>query len=151
MCGKHSVFKLFFFFSPSSSDIHGLHVRHCYQLTAATRMIPPSSPQEYLKCDYERAKITMSALVIKMSSGGDNMSCNVKTLLTEHATFLQSCLIRYRERHLMSDVMSAATLLCLNRRQLLICHSAFFNRGGERRKIYINQKVFCIHFQLSNN
>lgn len=85
------------FFFPSSSDSYSLHVRYCYQLTAAAQMIPPSSPQEYLKCDYERAKITLSASVIKMSNTVDNMSCNFKTLLTEHATFLKSYLIRNNE------------------------------------------------------
>lgn len=67
------------------------------------RMIPPSSPQDHLKCDYERAEITMSALVIKTSSTLDNVSCNVKTLPTEHAKFSKSYLIRYHERHLMND------------------------------------------------
>lgn len=107
VCGKHSVFEcFFFFFSPSSSDSYSLHVTHRYRLTAATQMIPPSPPQEYLKCDYERAEIKMSALVIKMSRAADNMSRNVKTLLAEHAAFLKSYLIRYRERLLMNYLMS---------------------------------------------
>lgn len=48
----------------------------------------------------------MSALVIKMSRAADNMSRYVKTLLAEHAAFLKSYLIRYRERLLMNYVMS---------------------------------------------
>lgn len=51
-------------------------------------------------------KITMSASVIKMSRAADNMSRNVKTLLTENATFLKSNLIKYHERRLMNDVTS---------------------------------------------
>lgn len=92
------------FFS-ATQDSYSLHIRYCYQLTATTQMIPPSSPQEYLKSDYERAKITVSASVIKMSRKADNMSCSVKTLLTEQAKFTKSYLIRYNERHFMNDVV----------------------------------------------
>lgn len=88
----------FFSFLPQQlRDSYSLHTRYGYQLTATDQMIPPSSPQE---CDYERAKITMSASVIKMSGAADDASCNVKTLLTEHAEFWKSYLIRYHEKTL---------------------------------------------------
>lgn len=41
-----------------------------------------------------------------MKSGGDNISCHVKTALAEHAMFCHFYLIRCRERRRMDDFMT---------------------------------------------